>query len=95
MCRVRCDRAAAVTDLWPLLATDAAVGGERRPGTALQLDGRVASAAPGIPGALRAGDRSAVIGCAVDELRADLPLTVEFHPASHAIDLPYFRPEDR
>jgi hypothetical protein len=38
---------------------------------------------------------SAVIGCAVDELRADLPLTVEFHPASHAIDLPYFRPEDR
>ncbi len=35
---------------------------------------------------------SAVVGCEPEELRADLPLAVEFHPASDDISLPYFRP---
>jgi hypothetical protein len=36
--------------------------------------------------------RSAVVGCEPDDLRADLPLAVEFHPAGDEITLPYFRP---
>jgi uncharacterized OB-fold protein len=35
---------------------------------------------------------SAVVGCEPDDLRADLPLAVEFHPAGDEITLPYFRP---
>jgi uncharacterized OB-fold protein len=35
---------------------------------------------------------SAVIGCEPDELRADIRLAVEFHPAGEDIALPYFRP---
>jgi hypothetical protein len=35
---------------------------------------------------------SAVIGCEPDELRDGLPLSVEFHPASDEITLPYFSP---
>jgi uncharacterized OB-fold protein len=35
---------------------------------------------------------SAVIGCEPAELREDLRLAVEFHPASDDITLPYFRP---
>lgn len=36
---------------------------------------------------------SSIIGCHPDDLAAGLRLTVEFHPASDAIVLPYFRPE--
>lgn len=35
---------------------------------------------------------SAVVGCMPDELEAGMRLTVEFHPASKTIALPYFRP---
>ena len=35
---------------------------------------------------------SAVIGCEPEDLRADMRLFVEFHPASEEITLPYFRP---
>ena len=35
---------------------------------------------------------SAVVGCEPEDLAADLPLAVEFHPASDEIALPYFRP---
>ncbi|MBV8979882.1 MAG: OB-fold domain-containing protein [Acidimicrobiia bacterium] len=35
---------------------------------------------------------SSIVGCEPDGLAADLPLTVEFHPASEDIFLPYFRP---
>lgn len=35
---------------------------------------------------------TAIIGCEPDELRADLPVVVEFHPASDEVVLPYFRP---
>lgn len=35
---------------------------------------------------------SAVVGCEPGELRAALPLAVEFHPANDDIVLPYFRP---
>jgi hypothetical protein len=33
-----------------------------------------------------------VIGCEPEALHEDLRLTVEFHPASSEITLPYFRP---
>jgi uncharacterized OB-fold protein len=35
---------------------------------------------------------SSVVGCEPDDLAADMPLAVEFHPASDDIFLPYFRP---
>jgi uncharacterized OB-fold protein len=35
---------------------------------------------------------SAVIGCEPDDLRADLRVRVEFHPANDEITLPYVRP---
>jgi uncharacterized protein len=35
---------------------------------------------------------SAVIGCELEELREGLRLSVEFHPASDEIELPYFSP---
>ena len=35
---------------------------------------------------------SAMVGCDHEELRADLPVEVEFHPASEDTVLPYFRP---
>jgi hypothetical protein len=35
---------------------------------------------------------SAIIGCEPEDLRVDMPLLVEFHPASDTIWLPYFRP---
>jgi uncharacterized protein len=35
---------------------------------------------------------SAVVGCEPEDLRADMPLVVEFHPAGDEITLPYFRP---
>jgi uncharacterized OB-fold protein len=35
---------------------------------------------------------SAVVGCEPEELRADMRVAVEFHPASDEISLPYFRP---
>ena len=34
----------------------------------------------------------AVIGCEPEDLKAGMPLAVEFHPASDDITLPYFRP---
>lgn len=37
---------------------------------------------------------SAVVGCTPGELRVGMPLTVEFHPASDEVTLPYFRPAD-
>ena len=35
---------------------------------------------------------SAMISCDVEDLRADLPVIVEFRPASDDVTLPYFRP---
>jgi len=35
---------------------------------------------------------SSIVGCEPADLRADMPLAVEFHPASDEIFLPYFRP---
>ncbi len=35
---------------------------------------------------------SAVIGCEPDALHEDMPLAVQFHPASREITLPYFTP---
>ena len=35
---------------------------------------------------------SAVVGCEPEDLRPDMALAVEFHPASDEITLPYFRP---
>ena len=35
---------------------------------------------------------SSVVGCETTDLCADMPLAVEFHPASDEIFLPYFRP---
>jgi hypothetical protein len=35
---------------------------------------------------------SSIVGCEPEELAADMPLAVEFHPASDEIFLPYFRP---
>jgi uncharacterized OB-fold protein len=35
---------------------------------------------------------SSIIGCEPEELGADMPLAVDFHPASDEIFLPYFRP---
>jgi uncharacterized OB-fold protein len=37
---------------------------------------------------------SAIIGCEPEALREGLRLTVEFHPASSEITLPYFTPVD-
>ena len=36
---------------------------------------------------------SAIIGCDHEDLRADMRVVVEFHPASDDVSLPYFRPE--
>ena len=36
---------------------------------------------------------SSVVGCDPEDLAADMPLAVEFHPASDEIFLPYFRPQ--
>jgi uncharacterized protein len=38
---------------------------------------------------------TAIVGCEPDELRADLPVEVEFHAAGEDITLPYFRPVER
>jgi uncharacterized OB-fold protein len=35
---------------------------------------------------------SAMIGCEPDDLRAGMPVVVEFHAASDEVTLPYFRP---
>jgi hypothetical protein len=35
---------------------------------------------------------TAVIGCDHEDLRAELPVAVEFHPANDDVVLPYFRP---
>ena len=35
---------------------------------------------------------SSIVGCEPEDLAADLPVAVEFHPASDEIALPYFRP---
>jgi hypothetical protein len=35
---------------------------------------------------------SSIVGCEPEALRADMPVAVEFHPASEEISLPYFRP---
>jgi uncharacterized protein len=35
---------------------------------------------------------SSIVGCEAEDLAADMPLDVEFHPASDEIFLPYFRP---
>lgn len=35
---------------------------------------------------------TAMVGCEPEELRADLPVQVEFHAASEDVTLPYFRP---
>lgn len=34
-----------------------------------------------------------IIGCEPEAIYADMPVTVEFHPISDEIRLPYFRPE--
>jgi hypothetical protein len=36
---------------------------------------------------------SSIVGCEPEDLAADMPLAVEFHPASDEISLPYFRPQ--
>lgn len=33
-----------------------------------------------------------IIGCTIDDLRAEMPLQVEFHPVADGVLLPYFRP---
>jgi len=33
-----------------------------------------------------------IIGCTLDDLRAEMPLQVEFHAVANDIQLPYFRP---
>jgi hypothetical protein len=38
---------------------------------------------------------TAIVGCEPDELRADLPVEVEFHAAGNDLTLPYFRPVER
>jgi uncharacterized OB-fold protein len=35
---------------------------------------------------------SAIVGCDHEDLRAEMPVVVEFHPASDDVVLPYFRP---
>lgn len=35
---------------------------------------------------------SSIVGCEAEDLAADMPVAVEFHPASDEIYLPYFRP---
>jgi uncharacterized OB-fold protein len=35
---------------------------------------------------------TAIVGCEPDDLRADLPVAVEFHAANDDVTLPYFRP---
>ncbi|MEY2431334.1 MAG: hypothetical protein QOC92_1059 [Acidimicrobiaceae bacterium] len=35
---------------------------------------------------------SAIVGCEPEDLRAELPVLVEFHPAGDDVVLPYFRP---
>ena len=35
---------------------------------------------------------SALVGCAVEDVRADMEVEVEFHPANEDVVLPYFRP---
>ena len=35
---------------------------------------------------------SSIVGCEPDDLAPDMPVAVEFHPASDEIFLPYFRP---
>jgi uncharacterized OB-fold protein len=35
---------------------------------------------------------SAIVGCEAEDLRADMSVLVEFHPASDDVVLPYFRP---
>jgi uncharacterized OB-fold protein len=35
---------------------------------------------------------SAIVGCDHEDLRADMPVVVEFHPANDDVTLPYFRP---
>ena len=35
---------------------------------------------------------TALIGCEPEDLCADLPVVVEFHPATDDVILPYFRP---
>jgi len=35
---------------------------------------------------------SSIVGCEPEDLTADMALAVEFHPASDAVSLPYFRP---
>jgi len=35
---------------------------------------------------------SAIVGCEPDDLRVDMPVEVEFHPAGDEITLPYFGP---
>ena len=37
---------------------------------------------------------TAIVGCEPEELRADLRVAVEFHPAGDEVVLPYFRPID-
>jgi len=38
---------------------------------------------------------SAIVGCEPDDLRVDMPVEVEFHPAGDEITLPYFGPSRR
>lgn len=38
---------------------------------------------------------SAIVGCEPDDLRVDMPVEVEFHPAGDEITLPYFGPAKR
>ncbi|MEY2437057.1 MAG: hypothetical protein QOF97_1893 [Acidimicrobiaceae bacterium] len=38
---------------------------------------------------------TAIVGCEPEALRVDMPVEVEFHPASDDVVLPYFRPISR
>jgi uncharacterized OB-fold protein len=61
-----------------------------------QQPGFVVPYAPAIV-TLNEGPRilSSIIHCEPQELNADMPLEVEFHPVSEQITLPYFRPVAR
>lgn len=76
-------------------------GDQRWEGIPLQLDSCMATPNPGFrvpyaPAVIHLDEGvwmlSAVIGCEPDELHDGLRLSVEFHPVSDEITLPYFSP---
>ena len=100
--RVRLPRPRRLHRLRPVPRDVTGLGGQRRSGIPLQLDSGVAPAQPGFrvpyaPAVVHLDEGvwmlSAVIGCEPDELHDGLRLSVEFHPASDEITLPYFAPD--